>query len=262
VKDIASPAIEQLEFMRGDKPVYVNTLPSNILRLVEEARRTGFTIEIPCIISVAEYLGPEVRKAALETFGARTIDVFSSAEGGVIAIECPDSGLYHIQSELVLVEIIREDGQACKEGEIGEVVVTPLYNYATPLLRYRSGDFVEVGPQCRCGRCLPTISRVVGRREHMFLFPDGTRRLPQIDRIAFADIVSHDKWVLVQTGRDTAELRIAGDVTRAQRAEILHLAHAALEDQFQTQLQVVEDLPLTSGSKRQLTLNAFNPSAG
>ncbi len=255
--DIALPATEQLQFMQGGGPVYANTLPSNILRLAHEASRSKPGLSIPHIVSVAEYLSPEVRQAASTAFGTRVIDVFSSAEGGVIAVECPDSGLYHIQSELLLAEIVRDDGEPCGEGETGEVVVTPLYNYATPLLRYRSGDYVERGPRCSCGRTLPTISRIVGRKQHMFVFPDGRRALPAIDRVKITEILHHDHWVLAQTGRADAELRIAGPTTRAQETRILEMTTAALQNQFQIKPRTVDALPLTSGGKRHFTLNAF-----
>ena len=111
--DIASPAADQLELISKHAPTYVHTLPSNVLRLVTEARRSGVRPRILNFLAVGEYLPPEVRSAALDTFGAKTIDVFSSAEGGVTAIQCPDSELYHVQSEIILVEILREDGEVC-----------------------------------------------------------------------------------------------------------------------------------------------------
>ena len=254
--DIALPADEQLRALQAKAPAYVNTLPSNINRLCHEASRQGIDVDIPCIISVAEYLGPEIRQAAAKSLQSRIIDVFSSAEGGVMAIECPESGLYHIQSELVLVEIIREDGRICGIGEVGEVVVTPLYGYATPLLRYRSGDFVEKGPRCSCGRSLPTIRRIVGRREHMFRFEDGKSCLPPIDRVKMTDVVGHDAWVLVQTGPRSAVLRIAEQLDTRQRKAALDLVHEALPETFDVKIEEVDALPLTSGSKRHFTLNA------
>ena len=125
-----------------------------------------------------------MRELANQQFGSRVINVLSSSEAGVIALECPHSGLLHIQSEAVLAEILDDDGNAVEEGGTGELVVTAFYNYATPLIRYRSGDYVERGPVSPCGVKLPTISRIAGRREHMFSFPDGRREIPAINRVA------------------------------------------------------------------------------
>lgn len=256
--EISLPAAEQLKVLAQEAPVYVNTLPSNILRLAVEARRTGLAPQIPFIVSVAEFLPVEVKKVAREVFGSRIINVLSSAEGGVIAIECPESGLFHIQGEQVLGEIIRKDGSVCEAGEIGELVVTPLYSYATPLLRYRSGDYVERGPRCSCGRSLPTISRILGRKEHMFHFPDGTQALPAINRVKITEILGHDSWVLVQTGPALAELRVGNSLPGEVRPPLLELATQALGNDFKVEIKSVDSLPPTSGGKRHFTLNFFN----
>ncbi len=256
--DIALPALEQLQQLAGEAPVYVNTLPSNLLRLAVEARRTNVKPRIPFIVSVAEYLPAEVKEAACELFGSRVINVLSSAEGGIIAIECPESGLFHIQSEQVLAEIIRTDGSACGVGEVGELVVTPLYSYATPLLRYRSGDFVEKGPRCSCGRSLPTIARIVGRKEHMFHFPDGSQALPPIDRVRTTEILGHDAWVLVQTGSAAVEARVGGPLSPQAQASLLEETRAALGSHFKIEIRKIASLPPTSGGKRHFTLNAMN----
>ena len=254
--DIALPAAEQLKQLASEAPVYVNTLPSNLLRLAVEARRSNVKPQIPFIVSVAEYLPEEVKVAVHDVFGSRVINVLASAEGGIIAIECPESGVFHIQSEQVLAEIIRPDGSACEAGEVGELVVTPLYSYATPLLRYRSGDFVIKGLRCSCGRSLPTISRIMGRKEHMFHFPDGSQALPPIDRVKTTEIIGHDAWVLVQTGAAQAELRVASPLSPHVRSALMDLTTLALGRNFKIEIKQIDSLPPTSGGKRHFTLNS------
>ena len=63
---------------------------------------------------------------------------------GIIALQCPSGGLYHLQSESVHVEILDEAGRPCAPGEIGRVIVSPLHNFAMPLLRYESGDYAPI----------------------------------------------------------------------------------------------------------------------
>jgi phenylacetate-CoA ligase len=254
--DIATLPADQLAAIAKQAPAYVNTLPSNILRLGLMANaRADASPRIPIIISVAEHLAPEVRALAEKTYGSRVINVLSSAEGGVIAIECPASGLLHIQSEAVMVEIIKDTGELCQVGEVGELVVTPLYNYTTPLIRYRSGDFVEKGPACPCGRSLPTIARVAGRREHMFSFPDGRRALPNVDRVRISQILGHEFWAFVQSGPTMAELQVARDGYEGQASELIASLTAATDKMLSITLRRVDSLPLTSGGKRHFSLN-------
>ena len=254
--DIATPARDQLAQMAGRGPVYVNTLPSNILRLSSEALRTGTKLSIPFIVSVGEYLAPEVREAAASAFGSSIIDAFSSAEGGVMAVQCPGSSLYHIQSEQVVLEILKPDGRRAKPGETGEVVVTPLYGYATPLLRYRSGDFVVAGPACGCGRVLPTIAGIAGRREHMFTRPGEAPGLPKIDRFRLLQIMGHDEWLLAQLSEEDMEFRYTGSLTGSQEQAIGEHLDEVLGGRFRSRFRNVDALPLTSGGKRHFTLNA------
>jgi phenylacetate-CoA ligase len=257
--DIDLPPGEQLDRLSELAPAYVNTMPSNILRLVLEARRTGKRPHIPEIFAVAEYMPPEVTRAAEDLFGGRVVDILTSSEAGPIAIQCPDNRRLHIQSERVLAEILDADGRPVAPGETGEVTVTPFYNYAMPLVRYRSGDFVVAGGDCPCGRTNPTIERFAGRREHMFRFPDGATKLPPIDRVATSEAVGHEAWQLVQTGPGAAELRFEprqDSGATADTALLRRLAHDALGDGWSVAAIETASVPRTSGGKRHFTLNA------
>ena len=62
----------------------------------------------------------------------------------------------------------------------GRVIVTRLYNYAMPFIRYELGDFAVAGTgPCACGRTLPVIARIKGRARNAFVFRDGSRMWPR-----------------------------------------------------------------------------------
>jgi phenylacetate-CoA ligase len=54
-------------------------------------------------------------------------------------------------------------------------VVTPLHNFAMPLIRYAIGDYAEAGPPCACGRGLPVLARILGRARNLLTLPHGER---------------------------------------------------------------------------------------
>jgi len=121
----------------------------------------------------------------------------------VIALQCPDSGLLHVQSENLLVEVLNDRGQRCLEGEVGQVVVTDLHNFAMPLIRYSLGDWAEAGPPCPCGRGLPTLRRVVGRTRNMAMSPKGSLFWPVLETQRFLEIIPHlRQYQFVQTRCD------------------------------------------------------------
>jgi phenylacetate-CoA ligase len=101
--------------------------------------------------------------------------VYGSSEGGYIAGECEQEEGMHILSDYYIVEVIDPDTEeVLGPGEDGEIVITPLWNEAMPLIRYRMGDVGSLFPfePCPCGRTHPKISMVRGRVAHIIKVKD------------------------------------------------------------------------------------------
>lgn len=140
--------------------------------------------------------------------GVRVVDNYSSQEVGAIALECPESGLYHVQSESLIVEVLDDAGAPCSAGQIGRVVVTDLHNFATPLIRYELRDYAEVGPVCPCGRGLPTLARVLGRRRNMVMLPGGEHHWPLVGLHRYREVAAILQYQLVQHSLEEVEMRL------------------------------------------------------
>jgi phenylacetate-CoA ligase len=86
----------------------------------------------------------------------------------------------HITADRLIVEIVDAAGNVLDSGESGEIVVTHLDTPEMPLLRYRTGDIGALAADaCPCGRTLPVLARVEGRKTDFVVAPDG-RVLPGI----------------------------------------------------------------------------------
>src|ERR687891_532033 len=71
-----------------------------------------------------------------------------------IAWECPARQGYHLNADWLLLEAQSGDAAAGEPG--GRLLVTSLYNYGMPLLRYEVGDTgLVLENRCACGRGLP-----------------------------------------------------------------------------------------------------------
>src|SRR3546814_10844500 len=102
--------------------------------------------------TLSELLPPETRRLCRDVWGLKIADLYSTQEAGYLALQCPEHEHYHVQSEAVLLEVLDEEDRPCRPGEVGRVVVTPLTNFAMPMIRYAVGDLDEVGAPCPCGR--------------------------------------------------------------------------------------------------------------
>ena len=91
--------------------------------------------------------------------------------GPGVSGECLEKNGMHINEDSFLVEIIDpKSGEILKDGDKGELVITPLDKEALPLLRYRTKDLSIISPEkCRCGRTTARIMKIMGRTDDMLI---------------------------------------------------------------------------------------------
>ncbi|MGE0484644.1 MAG: phenylacetate--CoA ligase family protein [Gammaproteobacteria bacterium] len=204
---------EQAAWLHAQDPDYLLGYPSNLGAVLGYCRDQGFALpRLREVRSFGEALPADLRAFCQAELGVPLTDSYSAAEVGVIALQCPHHDHYHVQSEHLLVEILHPDGRRCAPGEQGRVVVTPLHNFAMPLIRYELNDYAEVGPPCPCGRGLPVITRILGRRRHMLRLPDGSRHWPSFPAELWQPCPAIRQFQLVQIAPDAITLRLV--VTR------------------------------------------------
>jgi phenylacetate-CoA ligase len=123
---------------------------------------------LKAVFTTAEPLFDFQRKTIEAALGCPVGVEYGCRDGGLVALECPSGGL-HILAESMHVEILDPDA----EGR-GEIVLTNLDSRAFPIIRYRTGDIGALDPTpCPCGRSLPKLRGVEGRRTDFLVTPSG-----------------------------------------------------------------------------------------
>jgi len=207
--DIARTAAEQQAWLQDIQPQYLTTYPSNLKNLLNHF--TELRSELPslrAVTTMSEALDDETRELSANGAGIPVHDIYSAQEAGIVALQCPAGDGYHIMAESVLVEILDDAGAPCATGETGRVVVTPLHNFMTPLIRYALGDFAEVGAPCGCGRGLPTVRRFLGRVRNMLLLPSGEKIWPSFGSRGLTAIAPIRQHQIVQISKTALEARL------------------------------------------------------
>jgi len=128
------------------------------------------------IITTAEVLHGHQRKEIEEVFGCQVFNRYGCREVSVVASECEEHDGMHINADALYVEIIRDDGRTAQPGETGNVIISDLYNYGMPFIRYKIEDMGALtDKRCSCGRGLPLMDMMAGRVTDFLFTPDGTR---------------------------------------------------------------------------------------
>jgi len=252
VRSLTIDLDEQLRWLVAEDPDYVLGFATNMRALAVRSRELG--IRLPRLKEVRTYgevLQPDARDIVRAAWGVEIVDSYSSEELGYIALQCPQSGHYHIQSESLIVEVLNTEGAPCAPGETGQVVVSTLHNFAMPLLRYSSGDFAEVGDPCACGRGLPVLRRIAGRQRNMILRPDGVRQWPTFPMSAWFDIAPVLQIQLVQDAIDHVEARLVmkRDFSSDEAERLIAALQGCLDYPFRITLRRVDEIPRSAGQK-------------
>lgn len=252
VLSIATSIDRQAEWLLREDPDYLLTYPSNLLALLRHCAAAGMRPRrLREVGTFAEVLDPEVREVCREAWGVEVIDSYSAQETGYLALQCPQAAQYHVPSETVLLEVLDEAGAPCAPGECGRVVVTPLHNFATPLLRYAVGDHAQVGEPCACGRGLPVLSRILGRTRNTLVAPDGRRYWPQFGSRRLARIAPVRQHQFVQKDLHTIEARLVTErpLAAGEEEAVRELVRSRLPCPFEIAIRCVGEIPRSPSGK-------------
>lgn len=136
------------------------------------------TLPLTHIFSTAETLPDDWAERIRRNLGAPVTSYYGCGELNSIAFQTEPGGPYYVADEHVHVESLGptdpSDLAECIEVE-GSLLVTSLYNYAQPLIRYALGDLGDIAEPGVVHPTRTVIRRLHGRVADMFVRTDGTR---------------------------------------------------------------------------------------
>ena len=247
------PESRKLDLLESEGAAYLFDIPNNteVLALANLSRKIPVRLEV--VLCSGQGLPANQRNLFRQSFGARSISMYSSEEGGMMGCQCGDSFHYHLNPETALVEILASDGKTCAPGEPGRVVITPFFSTALPLIRYDQGDTAELHPSCTCKSKLPVLAKIIGRQDQLLQFPDGPRSAAGISPRLLREGLNALAYQLAQVATFKLELRfVPADVNKQVNAEpIIALIRELIHPRLEVILKPVENIPLNPGGKQQ-----------
>jgi phenylacetate-CoA ligase len=160
--------------------------------------------------------------------GARLVDHHGMTEIGPVSYGCPTRRcVLHVMESAYLAEVIDPGTrEPVTPGATGELVLTNLGRLGSPLLRYRTGDLVERGPdeRCACGSLdLALPGGILGRLDDMVAVRGVNVYPSAIDDILRAVEGVAEYKVEIRTGDALVEMSIQVE-SEPERESDLRLA--------------------------------------
>jgi len=185
------------------KPTYLITVPSFLLKLIEYAESHNIDFNNSSIkgaICIGESLRNQdfsmnvLSKKITDKWGLKLFSTYASTEMSTAFTECEHGVGGHHHPELIIVEVLDEQNRPVQNGESGELTFTTLGIEAMPLVRFKTGDIVQLHTDpCLCGRNTLRVGPVIGRKQQMIKYKGTTLYPPAMNDVLndFDAIESH-----------------------------------------------------------------------
>ena len=196
----------QLFYMKIIGTTVLISTPSHIMRIYEVALENGIDVKkIPIrIIRVgSELMTERMRQKIKKCFGE---DVSVTQDYGMteflgpgLGMECRYGCGMHINDDYYF-ELVDPKTKKKINSNVGELVISSIYNEAFPLVRYATNDLVEVSyERCKCGRMEPRIIKFLGRVDDMLKVKGVKIFVSQIEDFLFSHSKFNHQYEIVLT---------------------------------------------------------------
>ncbi|MBV6510873.1 MAG: hypothetical protein FMNOHCHN_00351 [Ignavibacteriaceae bacterium] len=165
IVDTSSQKLYQL--LRRLNIKYIYGYPSSIRSLIDAMHLEDKLVDT--VFTTSETLPANLRKELEDRFCTTVIDVYGAHDGGIVADECQVRNGFHQNSTDCYVEPMLN-----KECGRNELVITNLFSFSLPFIRYKVGDLGEINyGNCSCGVNFPRIYNLTGRTRDLLRLKNG-----------------------------------------------------------------------------------------
>ena len=244
-------------------PSYLITVPSFLLKLIEYAEAHGIDYNASGIkgaVCIGEPLRNQdfsmntLSKKITDKWNIKLFSTYASTEMSTAFAECEFSCGGHHHPELIIAEVLDENDKPVINGGSGELTVTTLGIEGMPLIRFKTGDIVQLHHEpCQCGRNTLRVGPVIGRKQQMIKYKGTTLYPPaMIDLLrSFTEIENH--IIEISTNDLGTDEIVIKAVANSHSEELL----MQIKDHFRAKLRVTPKIVFVTAEE--LNKVMFNP---
>ena len=211
---------------------------------------------VKAIIPISETMPEPVRRTLSEQFGCPVRAWYSNEENGIMGLQNEDNEGYHIDTETYYYEILKMDSdEPAEPGELGRIVITDLFNYAFPIIRYDNGDTAVAVRRENNGRFKLYLSVLYGRRSDLIYDCDGKAVTPYIITNNLWDIQGVKQYRFIQEDIKDYTIWLNGDPKKMDQEEILRRIRPYLGEEARIKIEMVDEIPVLASGKRKYIEN-------
>lgn len=244
---------EYFKFIEKHQPKFLRGYPSALYVFANYLKENRLTpLKPKAVFTTAEVLYPNYRELIEEVFQCRVFDGYGCGDGGGSALECTEHKGHHIPIQRVVMEFVNDAGQTIAAGQAGNIVLTDLFNYSMPFIRYQVGDAgIPSDQTCSCGRGLPLLKELSGRTTDIIKLRNGMTLSGPAFTLIFKEFPIQ-QYQIVQIDLDNIIIRIVKGKTYTEKdsKRLLNTIERHVGRKGSVQLEFVENITATKAGKR------------
>ncbi|MFV9550882.1 CoF synthetase [Algibacter sp. PT7-4] len=228
-----------------------------ICKYLDKTNSDPITANITSMIANAEALGNYTKKSIKKYFDFDILSRYSNMENGIISQQIKEEGSsYHINWASYHVEILdMKSDKPVKYGVPGRVVITDLFNYHVPMIRYDTGDIAVMGIDENYFNGAPSFTKIEGRRMDVIYDTKGKPMTSVVYELEH--FPEFKQFQLIQINKNTYLVKLNLDEVFQHEEKLKKMLQVYLGDDAIINIKYVDDMPQLSSGKRKLTMNKF-----
>lgn len=210
---------------------------------------------IKVMFSTSEALNITTKEAFKQKFNIPIVECYADEEAGIMAHQKVNDNNFYLNHASYIFEILKlDEDKPAEYGELGRIVITDLYNYAFPLIRYDTGDTAILAKGNAKTGGWDYFEKIYGRRLDLVYDTKGNPIHPMSFARVLKNLPGIAQWQFIQKSKNKYVLKInkasqqKNNVLNEQ--EVISQMHSIIGDNANLDIEYVNEIPVLNSGKR------------
>lgn len=234
-------------------PVCLLSYSSTLVELAKYIHSSGKSTDSFClksVITIGEGISEENRQLLEKVFSCRVYRRYSDMELGIMAQDNSNGKDYRLNFGSFYFECLKTDSdEPAETGEAGRIVVTDLFNYAQPMIRYDTGD---IGIFSKTPEGVPVLKEIYGRQRDCVYSVDGNMISPAKISVSMWGMENIRQWQFIQktSNRYVLKLNCSSDNFDVIISKLKNI----LGENAVIDIELTDSIPCLASTKRRAVI--------
>ena len=250
-----SNLIDKIEHDKSNK-IWIG-FPSafeQICKYLDKIRSKPIQGNLKGVVAMAEGLNEYTKESMERYFNTSIVSRYSNMENGIIAQQkINGNGDFIINKASYILEVLKlDEDEPANTGEAGRIIITDLFNYSMPLIRYDTGDIGTID----CSDNLSVLKEINGRKTDVLFDTKGN----VISSFIMANIINYKgikQSQLVQQEEKIYDLILNITANFDKQDQIIKEFKSYLGTDAIINIKYTNNIPLLNSGKRKVTINNY-----